>query len=360
MKKAISFLLCLLLGMAAGFIAAPSVGRPSVFKLAVFGAALVFSIYVHLILHEGGHLLAGLASGYRFVSFRVGSFTFIRDDKGLAVRRFKVAGTGGQCLMAPPRDVPLEQLPTRLYNAGGVLANALVGVSALLVFLAMGRQHYIVVETTLALAMVGIVMALLNGIPMKPGGVSNDGRNLLTLGRSAKATREFGLLLLVNEATQNGTRPTEMPAEWFDGEVDDYADAMQVNMELMRASRDIDGGRLPQARTRLEGMVAHDGEVLGLLLMEAKCELVFVALAQGDRERAEALLDKPLRAYIDAHAAVMSSKKRVQCAMALLLDGDRARAEALLHEVERRRDGYLMQGEVASDIHLMRQLLSTP
>ena len=40
--------------------------------------SLILSFYLHIILHEGGHLVAGLASGYKFVSFRIGSVLWIK------------------------------------------------------------------------------------------------------------------------------------------------------------------------------------------------------------------------------------------------------------------------------------------
>ncbi len=36
--------------------------------------------FLQIIIHEAGHLVCGLASGYRFVSFRILSFTLIRED----------------------------------------------------------------------------------------------------------------------------------------------------------------------------------------------------------------------------------------------------------------------------------------
>lgn len=40
---------------------------------------LILAVFVQIILHEGGHLIFGLATGYRFVSFRVGSLTLIKE-----------------------------------------------------------------------------------------------------------------------------------------------------------------------------------------------------------------------------------------------------------------------------------------
>lgn len=75
-----------------------------------------------IILHETGHLVCGLLSGYKFVSFRIYSLTFIKMDGRLRVRRYSIAGTGGQCLLTPP-DLPLKKIPTGWYNFGGVLFN---------------------------------------------------------------------------------------------------------------------------------------------------------------------------------------------------------------------------------------------
>lgn len=85
-------------------------------------ACLILSFWLQAILHEGGHLVCGLLSGYRFLSFRVGSFTLLRQNGRLVLRRFYLPGTGGQCLLEPPDG---DEVPFRLYNLGGGLANLL-------------------------------------------------------------------------------------------------------------------------------------------------------------------------------------------------------------------------------------------
>lgn len=91
---------------------------------------LLLALFLQVILHEGGHLVFGLATGYRFVSFRIFNLTFIRKDNKLCIKRFSIAGTGGQCLLVPP-EKPLERVPTILYNLGGVLTNLLTSIIAL-------------------------------------------------------------------------------------------------------------------------------------------------------------------------------------------------------------------------------------
>lgn len=85
---------------------------------AVVGAlAFIVSGIILVIIHETGHLVCGIMSGYSFVSFRIFNFTIIKIDGRLRVKRFSIDGTGGQCLLTPP-DLPLEKIPVEWYNFG--------------------------------------------------------------------------------------------------------------------------------------------------------------------------------------------------------------------------------------------------
>ena len=53
-------------------------------------AAFLLAILVQITLHEGGHLVCGLRSGYRFCSFRVVSLMLMKADNGrLRLRRLR-------------------------------------------------------------------------------------------------------------------------------------------------------------------------------------------------------------------------------------------------------------------------------
>ena len=63
---------------------------------------LLVSMVIQTILHEGGHLLFGALTGYRFISFRIFQFMWVMEKGKLRFRRMHLAGTAGQCLMGPP------------------------------------------------------------------------------------------------------------------------------------------------------------------------------------------------------------------------------------------------------------------
>ena len=81
--------------------------------------------------------------------------------------------------MAPP-DKPLEEIDTRWYNAGGVLAQIIITLLAIVLLWAMDLPDWLDMLLGM-MALFGILGVLTNGIPMKLGGVANDGYNLLQM-----------------------------------------------------------------------------------------------------------------------------------------------------------------------------------
>ncbi len=370
MKKTISVLISLAAGVALGIafgslISGTTNGESSAMgktvEIAFMLVALALGIYLQIILHEAGHLVCGLLSGYSFVSFRIGSLTLIKDASGkLRFKRFKLAGVAGQCLMSPPAGVSTDKLPTALYNAGGVLMNLLCATVSLLLLIYCDNMHFFIKDFLASTIIVGYAFALLNGIPLKMSGVSNDGYNLLYLKRNKQSVKGFQSQLIINEKLQNGTRLSQMPDELFDlgGEID-YSDPLQSNVEIMRISRVMDQGDVEQAHTFFKELLHfHNHELLPLLRLEAESEMLFTIYATGDMEMAQIFSkDKLLMNYITKHAKVMSSKQRTLMAKSLILDDDRATAQKILDTVRANRENYLMQGEVKSDILLMERLL---
>lgn len=105
-----SVLFCLL-GAVGGFMAAYYVGKAmslekelgrNIFLLGLLLLGMYLAFFLQIIVHEAGHLAFGLLSGYAFSSFRIMDFMWIKEDGKLRLKKFSLAGTGGQCLMEPP------------------------------------------------------------------------------------------------------------------------------------------------------------------------------------------------------------------------------------------------------------------
>lgn len=319
---------------------------------------LILAVYMQVILHETGHLILGLATGYRFVSFRVGSLTLIKDKGRFRFKRFSISGTGGQCLLSPP-DTPYEQLPYFWYNAGGVLMNLLTAIAALILW---GR----VPEMPLALHFFllffftcGFFLTLTNGIPMKIGGITNDACNIMLMRKDLSSRRSLALQLSVNAEIQKGTRLKDMPDEWLsDIEVTDYSNVLQVSIKTLYASRCIDRKEYDLAYSAFNKLAQHRTEIVGLLVKEIDCELLFLELMGPQRkEEIERLYTDKLQRYILRYKNMMSSKQRLLCALALYWENQPEKAKEIYEKVSRNRDRYLLQGELISDLDIMETML---
>ena len=146
-----------IIGYTVGKIAGDTLSRVDKPNIILFLITGVISFILQVIIHEAGHLVFGLLSGYRFISFRVFDFKIIKDQNGeLKIRFERLAGTGGQCLMRAPEYVE-GKFRYKLYLLGGVTFNLVFSI----VFWLVLPSYY-----TLLFALIGYALAFLNLIPM--------------------------------------------------------------------------------------------------------------------------------------------------------------------------------------------------
>ena len=326
-----------------------------VFIVAIASMTLSFLILVPI--HELGHLICGLLTGYNFVSFRIFNYTLLKEDGRFRIKKFAVAGTGGQCLLAPP-ELPIEKIPTGWYNFGGVLANIVMLVISVPFFFL--DLNPFAAEALGIFVAVDAIMILLNGIPIMANGVGNDGYNMKLLKNNLRSKQGMVSQLRANALIQNGVRPKDMPSEFFENPEDiDYGNALEVSILLVYSSRLTDEMKYDEALECLETLYSHKDEIMPLYVKEIACELTFILLRTGYAERGEVLLTDDLRKYIGNYRKVMSSKERLLCAMALYIDKDETKAIEIYNNLKERQKEYLLQGEVLSDLALMEDMIGS-
>jgi len=325
-----------------------------IFIAACLGAVVAF--FLQIIVHEGGHLAAGLLTGYRFVSFRIFNFALIRRDGKYVWRRFNVSGTAGQCLMAPPRK-PLDEIDMRWYNMGGVLANVIVSTVALALLFCCDIPKWAIFFLVMV-AIIGYYSALMSGIPMKMSGISNDGYNMLYLNRSPRDKRLICQMLEVNAKIQEGALINELPEEMFNEEPVDWSDGIQANWQLMVVGR-MEAEHRWEDALRLINEGLDEPRMMPLLATELSLEKVFICLVTGRNDEAKVLYTDRLSKYVHQFERTQSSKQRIKFTVALLLNGQEDEATTILNNLKAHRDDYLMQGEVAMDIALMEYVYAS-
>lgn len=348
-------LIMLLTGGFCGLFIIASVGTdaffgraPGAFLLSVAGAMLLaaLAIFAQSVIHETGHLVFGLLTGYKFVSFRIGSFMLIRERGKLRVKLYNVVGTGGQCLMMPPPW--REGIPYRLYNLGGCIFNLIFSLGALPVMLSAGRGSLLLTVFVIFFA-IGVSNVLLNAIPLQVGGVSNDGRNALLLGKSGTALRAFWLQLYVNGLISKGERMRNMPGEWFflpEGE--GCSDPIICTVGVFRYNYFFDIHDFSSAEETAVQMLRMPG-LLGLHRNELLCELIFLRVLRGaDSSEIDPLLTPQLDKYIRSTANYVS-RRRLAYAYQLLYRKNYPLAEKCLAEFERTVKSYPYSSEIENE-----------
>lgn len=321
---------------------------PGAFLLAIAGAMLLvaLAIFVQSVVHESGHLVFGLLSGYRFISFRIGSFMLIKESGKLHIKLYNVVGTGGQCLMMPP---PWKDgIPYRLYNFGGCIFNLVFSLCALPLWLTAEHGSLLSIASVIFFV-IGISNVLLNGIPLQVGGVSNDGRNALLLGKSETALRAFWLQLYVNGLISKGERMRNMPGDWFfmpEGE--GCSDPIICTIGVFRYNYFFDIHDFSAAEETAVQMLRMPG-LLGIHRNELLCELIFLRVLRGaDSSEIDPLLTPQLDKYMRATANYVS-RRRLAYAYQLLYRKNYPLAEKCLAEFERTVKSYPYSSEIENE-----------
>lgn len=302
--------------------------------------------FIQIIIHEAGHFLFGKLSGYKLVSFRIGRFVFVEDEGRIKLKRFKIAGTGGQCLMMPPGSSG-NGFPYALYNLGGSIANMLTGIILLSIYLAFPDMVYISSFTAI-LATIGITFALMNGIPVRFGGMANDGFHAYSLGKDAQSRRAFWLQLYINGLLASGIRLRDMPEEWF--ELDENADLgnpLVCCIGVYRCSYLYDRKQFGEARELCEFLLDKATGMLRIHRKEILCELMFLeAVGECRKEEIERIYNQELKKYV-ASTSSYASRRRLLYAYELLVhnDADEARRQLSRFELAARRHPYTAEIE---------------
>jgi hypothetical protein len=274
-------------------IAPPDAGPGQIiFRFAGMILVLYVLMFLQIVVHEGGHLLFGLLSGYKFSSFRVASFMWIKQEGTLRFKRLSLAGTGGQCLMDPP-DLVDGKLPVVLYNLGGSILNLISALLCLILWrLTLGLALWPVVF--LMSAFIGLVYALVNGIPLRLGAVDNDGHNALALGKDPAALRAFWIQMKMAALQSQGIRLKDMPEEWFEfPDEEGMKNSLIAVLAVFRCNRLMDQHKFQAARDEMAKLVSGQTSLMGIYQNLLTCDLMYCELLFENRpDRLERMYTK--------------------------------------------------------------------
>lgn len=160
------------------------------------GAMLWFfpALWIGILVHETGHLLAALLVGFHIRQFAVGPLVLEREARGWRLKLVPARAVGGMVQAAPPSTDDLRRR-FLLFVTGGPAATALLFAATAL--LPAG-------PFTTALALANLILAGLSAIPSFAGGMASDGKAIQLLRRpSPDGDLLIALLYAIAQDTQD-------------------------------------------------------------------------------------------------------------------------------------------------------------
>lgn len=316
-------------------------------------AFLCISLYIQIIVHEFGHFVFGKLSGYTLSTFRIGSMAFINKNGTIVRQKLKIPGTAGQCLMNPPEVDPYN-VPFFLYNMGGVFANLISFIIFLILYLVFPAIPYLN-EFFALMAIISLLMALTNGIPINTQMTKNDGGYVKELLQNLSARRDFWLQLKINNHFMEDTRLKDMPKEWFilTGDMEKYT-SLNYSIGVFAFSRLLDELEIEKAKEFGQMLLEKGTNMAGIHKKELECELLFCEILLNENiEDAKIMYTKDLRKFV-LKTTTNISRLRLLYAYHLLIEKDEKKAQKFLDQFNKKAEKH----PILSEVKMERELLA--
>lgn len=233
---------------------------------------LILVVFLQVLVHEAGHLIFGILTGYDFISFRIFNIIIYKQNSNLHLGKGILSGTSGQCILTPSFEES-DHIPFFWYNAGGIIANLFTSMVMLwITFLfpenSIGRTIFIFSS------IIGGIFVLYNGIPIKTRLVANDGYNILKMINDAQAKRAFWRIFKINEFHIKGTKLNDCPNEWFELLRDDCNNPLICGVNIYILLRYLEKFDFENV-LKMCNKIIEAQDSLGLYKNEAICEKQF-------------------------------------------------------------------------------------
>lgn len=331
-------------------------------------AGLIASIFVSAvaaialqnIFHEVGHVIGGLATGYKFFAFSVYNLVLVQTDKGLRWRKKYTKGSCAFCHMLLDKDIDPDTTPYFWFLAGGGIINVLISIICIIV--GKNTEMGIVALPFFSLMpLFGIAMALYSLIPYTVEGTPSEGRMILMLKRSPKSRMSYLHSSLIASACKHGTSIKDMPRKWFSSELPTGGNVHFGITSYLNYIALLEGEeRWDDARIAFEQLDNITIELPSFYSLElASCHVIVELLTLKRRNIVKKLWTKRVEKYTMKRRKYSPTKLAILYAIELLYHKDEKKAMQFYEELERKRDYFYVQAETASALELVKRIAKT-
>lgn len=329
------------------------------FMVRFFGIFLILFVWfcLHIVLHEGGHLIGGLLSGYKYGYFRVGRFTFAKYEDGLKLKIFSIPGTGGQCGMVPPA-YNNGDFPYKLYLLGGFTMNFITALVLFIVFALLGLDSFVGRIFAMGGA-VALYLGIVNALSLKSD-LPNDGYQLLQAGKDERERRMLWETLDMQAKSQQGVRISEIERDWEEKSAEELLaqceGAKGLTEFVLYYNYVFDSGRFEEAEDMATKLL-DKGITVALYRKIFEGEALFLELfLHGREERIKELATEELIGFLKSTASSMLSSTRTMYAYEKLYHKDEKEIAKVTKQCANVVKNYPMLGELKQEQELVRRV----
>ena len=340
LKRYIPLIFFIILGIVCGFLA----GLHSLFNIfenktrteilfwfVFFFLGIYVALFLQILIHEVGHLVFGLLTGYKFSSLRIGSCMLVKENGHLKIKWLSISGTAGQCLLVPPESFD-ENAPFFLYNLGGSILNSVSSFVFFMLYLRFENAMYFS-TFLLSLIVIGVAFALLNGIPIKQLG--NDGYNISLFAKDRETLRYFLIQLRIMEKVSRGIRLKDMPAEWFSIlRIEEMKNSVLASMGVLDYNRLLDKYKIDEASQFMEQLLSLDS-LAGVHRNLLVCDRIYYEIIGENRKDVlDTMLDDTQKQFMK-EMKKFPTVIRTKYAYELMVENDLEKAKKTMLEFEK-------------------------
>ncbi|MCS6992693.1 MAG: hypothetical protein N2117_03925 [Anaerolineales bacterium] len=313
------------------------------------------AIYLVLLTHELGHLLAGKLAGMRPFLLITGPLKVFATQNGLQIglnRNLSLAGGLAACL---PRTTDNLRRQLLIMAAGGPLTSLLGGVVGMgLFFLLPPESLWKVFGLLFGVTALAIFIA--TSIPGKTAGFQTDGGQILSLLRGGADVEQRALLVILQAESLQGVRPREWSADILRRLLKMRATPMlDAAAQLMNYYHALDSNDPTRAEESLRTLLQNEAELPEGLKQAVYLEQAFfLALYREDTNAADTFFRKSAGALVEK-----STLLRAEAAL-LFAQGQRDQARQKAEQAIRHASQSFDRGAAVAEREWLQPILSSP
>lgn len=262
---------------------------------------ILVAYYFNVVLHEFGHALFGLLTGYRLFGIQVGRRIYIRNVyNGQWNKKVdQPIGYLGRCLMMPKERKDINNYPFVLCYAGGVIINGVIAMSCI-PLIELTKDCKVVVIPIVAIFWTALWLALGNGLPLydEKTGVGTDGHSIYHMLRDADIRRYVWCCRYIEGMEYSGIRLKDIPEKYYllyeQGDISKIgaSDLKYNHIEYL-----IDCGQYELAARKLDELMA-ERITRDIFYKQLICERIWIALLMNETDVLKELYNESVKKFI--------------------------------------------------------------